>query len=130
MIFSQDWRFNVLGEVDSKIIALLNSVEKAIFIPKKVVNWIVCDAMLVAAYIFPTLAISHSRLYHATVELTGTHTRGQMVLDHLKMRENNATIIMEIQRNNYRRIISWTAGLKGIDMKNSNQMTLAPENDD
>ena len=90
---------------------LMNTVECAIFLPKGFIKWIVCDAMLVAAYCFQHLMITSQRLYHATVELTGTHTRGQMVLDHLRRNNENVLVIMDMHKENYQQIISWTGGL-------------------
>lgn len=107
----QDWRLNVLGKVDSKAIRLMNAVEDAILVAKGFVRWIVCDAVLVAAYCFPQLAITRSRLYHATVELTGTHTRAQMVLDHLRRNKENTCVILEIHKQHYKDVMSWTGGL-------------------
>lgn len=108
---------NVLGSTQTPFIELLNHVERAIFIPKGVERWLVCDAIVVAAYLFPDLTVKQSRLYHATVELSGTHTRGQMVIDHLKQQKNNAIIIMEVDGEQYKNIIAWTAGLEGVNME-------------
>uniref|UniRef100_A0A0K8VTS9 Inosine-uridine preferring nucleoside hydrolase n=1 Tax=Bactrocera latifrons TaxID=174628 RepID=A0A0K8VTS9_BACLA len=114
---SLDWRLNVLGTIQSPFIELLNLVERAIFIPKGIERWLVCDAVVVAAYLFPHLTVKQSRHYHATVELTGTHTRGQMVIDHLKQQKDNVNIIMEVDGDQYKNIIAWTAGLSGIDLE-------------
>ncbi|XP_061392928.1 pyrimidine-specific ribonucleoside hydrolase RihA-like [Musca vetustissima] len=111
MNLEMDWRLNILGKVDSKAIRLMNAVEEAILVSKGFVRWIVCDAVLVAAYCFPQLAITRSRLYHATVELNGTHTRGQMVLDHLRRNKENTCVILEIHKQHYKDIISWAGGL-------------------
>uniref|UniRef100_A0A1I8Q2G7 Inosine/uridine-preferring nucleoside hydrolase domain-containing protein n=1 Tax=Stomoxys calcitrans TaxID=35570 RepID=A0A1I8Q2G7_STOCA len=111
MNLEMDWRLNVLGKVDSKVIRLLNDVENAILVTKGFIRWIVCDAVLVAAYCFPQLAITRSRMYHATVELTGTHTRAQMVLDHLRRNKENTCVILEIHKQHYKDIISWAGGL-------------------
>lgn len=107
---------NVLGSIQSPFIELLNLVERAVFIPKGIERWLVCDAVVVAAYLFPHLTVKESRLYHATVELAGTHTRGQMVIDHLKQEKENALIIMDVNSEEYKKIIAWTAGLEGVNM--------------
>ncbi|XP_036317903.1 pyrimidine-specific ribonucleoside hydrolase RihB-like isoform X1 [Rhagoletis pomonella] len=112
-----DWRLNVLGTIKSDFIELMNLVECAIFIPKGLERWLVCDAVLVAVYLFPHLTVKQSQLYHATVELAGTHTRGQMVIDHLRQEKENAKIIMEVNGEGYKKIIAWTAGLKGVYME-------------
>lgn len=118
MNLNMDWRVNVLGKADTKAMQLMNKIEFAITIPKGFVKWIICDAILVAAYCFQNLAIAKQRPYHCTVELTGTHTRGQMVLDHKRINTENSRIIMEMHRDNYKRIISWTGGLvDDVDME-------------
>ncbi|TMW41412.1 hypothetical protein DOY81_013508 [Sarcophaga bullata] len=111
MNLSMDWRINELGKIETRAMQLMNTVECAIFLPKGFMKWIVCDAMLVAAYCFQHLMITSQRLYHATVELTGTHTRGQMVLDHLRRNNENVLVIMDMHKENYQQIISWTGGL-------------------
>lgn len=112
-----DWRLNTLGSVKSKAVELMNLTEIAILGPKAFPKWIVCDAILCAAFLFPEKLIARSRQYHATVELNGTYTRGQMVLDHLRRKELNARVIEEIHRENYRKVISWTAGLNGVEIE-------------
>lgn len=93
----------------------MNKVERAIFVPKNFVRWMSCDAFLVAAYLFPQFMIAKSRLYHATVELNGTHTFGQMVLNHSDRGHGDTTpnchIIMDLQKQHYKDIISWVGGL-------------------
>uniref|UniRef100_A0A1A9WCC1 IU_nuc_hydro domain-containing protein n=1 Tax=Glossina brevipalpis TaxID=37001 RepID=A0A1A9WCC1_9MUSC len=109
---SVDWRLNVLGSVNSEFIKLMNKVESAILIPKGFTEWIVCDAELVAAYILPQLIIANSRIYSASVELAGTDTRGQMVINHLiEKHVGNAEFITELHKEHFRRLISWTGGL-------------------
>ncbi|XP_061400345.1 nucleoside hydrolase-like [Musca vetustissima] len=113
MNYDADWRFEVLSKVDSKVMHLMNTVENSFLRPLDYAKWIICDAVLVAAFLFPEFIITRSRLYHATVELTGQHTRGQMVLDHKRKDEGNANVIMSIHTDNYRQIVAWTGGLVG-----------------
>ncbi|KNC20808.1 hypothetical protein FF38_11268 [Lucilia cuprina] len=118
MNLEMDWRINELGKVETKAMQLMNTAEYAVYLPKGLIKWIVCDAILVAAYCFQKLAIAKQRLYHATVELNGTHTRGQMVLDHLRKNRENAKVIMDMHKENYKQIISWTGGLiDDVDME-------------
>ncbi|XP_055911955.1 nucleoside hydrolase-like [Eupeodes corollae] len=111
-----DWRINTLGSVKSKTIELLNYVEKSILEPKGFTKWIVCDAILCAAFLYPEKLIVKGRQYHATTELNGKYTRGQMVLDHSRQKQSNVRIIEEIHKENYRKIISWAAGLPGVEI--------------
>ncbi|XP_059223349.1 pyrimidine-specific ribonucleoside hydrolase RihA [Stomoxys calcitrans] len=106
-----DWRFEVLGQVDSKAVRLMNAVENAFLRPLGYAKWIVCDAMAVVSFLFPNMTIVKSRLYHATIELAGRHTRGQMVLDHKRKDQGNTRVIMDLHKDNYRKILSWTGGL-------------------
>lgn len=101
----------VLGQVKSKAMRLMNAVEDAFLTPLNYPKWIICDAILVAVYLFPEFAITKSRLYHGTVELSGHHTRGQMVLDHKRKDEGNTRVIMHLHKDNYKQIISWMGGL-------------------
>ncbi|XP_017463251.1 PREDICTED: uncharacterized protein LOC108356663, partial [Rhagoletis zephyria] len=72
--FQQDWRLNVLGTIESPFVELLNRVERALLIPRGVKRWLVCDALAVAAYLFPHLVVTATQLHHADVELAGVHT--------------------------------------------------------
>ncbi|XP_036317906.1 inosine-uridine preferring nucleoside hydrolase-like [Rhagoletis pomonella] len=112
-----DWRLNVLGTIESPFVELLNRVERALLIPRGAKRWLVCDALAVAAYLFPHLVVTDTQLHHADVELAGVHTRGQMVIDHLNREQKNANIITEINVDHYQKIIAWTAGLRGIHME-------------
>uniref|UniRef100_A0A1I8MZ05 Inosine/uridine-preferring nucleoside hydrolase domain-containing protein n=2 Tax=Musca domestica TaxID=7370 RepID=A0A1I8MZ05_MUSDO len=111
MNFDASWRFEILSKVDSKIMHLMNTVENSFLRPLGYAKWIICDAVLVATFLFPDIVIAKSRLYHSTVELMGHHTRGQMVLDHKRKDEGNTRIIMSVHKDNYRQIIAWTGGL-------------------
>lgn len=55
----------------------------------------VCDAFLAAILLRPDL-IEKKTEHHATVELHGYETRGQVVLDHLKEMETNVTVVERI----------------------------------
>ncbi|XP_004535001.1 inosine-uridine preferring nucleoside hydrolase [Ceratitis capitata] len=112
-----DWRLNVLGATDSPFVQLLNRVESALLLPRGVKRWLVCDALAVAAYLFPHLVVKDNQLQHAAVELAGTHTRGQMVIDHLHREKKNANIITEIDIEHYHKIIAWTGGLRGVHVE-------------
>lgn len=82
----QKWRLDILGVEAAPLCAaieMLNDVEHAQWIPHGHKNWNPCDAMLVAAFLFGSQIIRKESKWHATVDLRGSQTRGQMVLDHL-----------------------------------------------
>ncbi|EDW48786.1 pyrimidine-specific ribonucleoside hydrolase RihA [Drosophila sechellia] len=120
-----DWRLNVLGAVDHPFIELLTRVERSMLEPRGFVKWISCDSLLTAAYLFPDAMIAEQRKYYATVELSGNHTRGQMVLDHLRGRKVdnihgkkiNVHIIRRLTSGaTFRTIIAWTGFLPNADI--------------
>ncbi|KAH8237471.1 hypothetical protein KR038_005974 [Drosophila bunnanda] len=119
-----DWRLNVLGAVQHPFMELLNRVERSMLEPRGFVKWISCDSLLTAAYLFPEAMIADQREYHAAVELSGVHTRGQMVLDHLRGRkvdaihgkESNVRVIRRLNGEPYRTIIAFTGFLPETDI--------------
>ncbi|XP_017966088.1 uncharacterized protein LOC108657939 [Drosophila navojoa] len=111
-----DWRLYELGKYAAvnkhHAIDLLNKVENAQY---EIDNWSPCDALLVAACLFDKQFIKKSSTWHATVDLTGTHTRGQMVLDHLrecKKFPENVRIIEFVDDDFFKYIVEWVAGLR------------------
>ncbi|XP_017115651.1 pyrimidine-specific ribonucleoside hydrolase RihA [Drosophila elegans] len=119
-----DWRLNVLGSVDHPFVELLTRVERTMMVPRGIKKWLNPDAALAATYLFPEAMIAEQLEYHATVELCGVHTRGQMVLDHLRGRrvdtihgkKNNVRIITHLNREPFRTIIAWTGFLPQADI--------------
>lgn len=91
----QKWRRNTLGKIRNPILELLNKAEEAIY-PETQELWWPCDAFLAAAFLYPEDMIKKKSDYHATVELHGSKTRGQMVLDHLYKTNPNAIIVEEV----------------------------------
>lgn len=55
-----------------------------------------CDAFLVAAFLRPDKIITKKSTHNAGIELHGSQTRGQIVLDHLKLKQENVILIEEI----------------------------------
>ncbi|XP_016991914.1 pyrimidine-specific ribonucleoside hydrolase RihA [Drosophila rhopaloa] len=119
-----DWRLNVLGSVDHPFVKLLTRVERSMLEPRGFQKWVSCDSLLTAAYLFPEAMIADQREYYATVELTGAHTRGQMVLDHLRGRKvdaihgkkNNVRVVRRLNGEPFRTIIAWTGFLNEADI--------------
>ncbi|XP_067640579.1 nucleoside hydrolase [Eurosta solidaginis] len=114
-VITLDWRFNVVGAGRHPFVQLMNHVEGNLFKGNK--RWLACDAMTVAAYIFPHLVVKEKQTHQAACELDGTHTRGQMVIDHLHEEKKNAIIITAVNVDHYQKIIAWTAGVGGLHME-------------
>ncbi|XP_032588881.1 pyrimidine-specific ribonucleoside hydrolase RihA isoform X2 [Drosophila mojavensis] len=111
-----DWRLYEFGKCATAhkhhAIDILNKVENSQY---EIDNWNPCDALLVAACLFDKQFIKKSSTWHATVDLTGTHTRGQMVLDHLrecKKFPENVRIIEFVDDEFFKHIVEWVAGLR------------------
>lgn len=62
-----------------------------------------------AVFLFPDKCIRTKKQYHATIELHGHHTRGQMVLDHLRKFKQNVTIIETIDGEEMKKILLFAA---------------------
>ncbi|XP_017840093.1 pyrimidine-specific ribonucleoside hydrolase RihA-like [Drosophila busckii] len=115
-----DWRWQVLGALQTDFVKLMNRAERKILIPRGFVNWLTCDLLLVAAYLFPSKVISQISEFYASVELNGAQTRGQMVLDHKKGKivddfhgkPVNLKIIQKVQAEHLKLIYNSTQQLK------------------
>jgi inosine-uridine nucleoside N-ribohydrolase len=101
---SSDWRRNVFGAKDNAAIQLLNEAEKQLS-RKNPKVWVPCDAFLVAAFLYPDTMITKKSTHNATVELHGSQTRGQIVLDHLKTKRDNVTIIEEVDPELFKQLL-------------------------
>lgn len=91
---------------------MLTKVESALWLPRGYKCWNPCDALLVAVWLFEEKFVLQESTWHATVDLTGTHTRGQMVLDHLKQLDENVRIIELVDVEVFKQIAEWVAGLR------------------
>ncbi|KAH8392978.1 hypothetical protein KR200_007208 [Drosophila serrata] len=117
---SIDWRLKEFAarakDAKHPAITMLNKVEAAQWLPttETYETWNPCDALVVAVWLFGDRFIRKHSTWHATVDLRGTHTRGQMVLDHLREREKhpeNVRIIEHVDAEFFKRICEWIAGL-------------------
>lgn len=114
---SLDWRLKVLGSHEHKAVQLLNEIEKTQYNKFDYVDWTVCDALLAAVFLFPNKCVKSESFWHASVELHGGLTRGQMVLDHLKANGSNVRIIEEINSEIFKQIALWSVDHKdSVDM--------------
>lgn len=95
----------MLDNTEDNNVQLLKEVEKISFRDRKYITPF--DALLTAAILFPEKCIKTKGEYHATVELQGNHTRGQMVLDH-RNSKCNVTVIECLDQEEFEKIIEWT----------------------
>lgn len=70
---------------------LFNEIDSVAY--KNFDSFVPCDAYLTAAFLFPKKCIRTKQQYHATIELQGVRTRGQVVIDHTHKNKSNVTII-------------------------------------
>lgn len=104
---------NILGEIANRITRFMNPIEEKCY--REFTEWVPCDAILAAIFLTKNTLIQKSSQWHATVELSGHHTRGQLVLDHLRKKNNNLTIIEKVNQEIFMEIMLWTAGHTNID---------------
>lgn len=88
---------------------LLNEPEIKVFQHNNCVKWNPCDAFVSAIFLQPEQIIRKSKNCHATVELSGNLTRGQVVIDHLNRNQKNITIVEQVDVENCKRLFLWTA---------------------
>lgn len=88
-----DWRFDVLGRIKNDFIEFMSPIEDKIYRQRGYKHWALCDALLIACILHPDAVIKRRARHHCTVELHGTHTRGQVVIDHY-LKENPANVDM------------------------------------
>lgn len=99
---SKKWRQDVLGNVPTKQASLMNVIEEAWLCrsnKRYEDQWVACDQLIVAVAI-DSNCVKTTEDFHATVELHGTSTRGQVVVDKRffhPLRENpNVTVVTEL----------------------------------
>lgn len=78
------------------------------FIWRNFQNYVPSDALLAAAILFPEKCITTKRQCHATVELHGQHTRGQMIVDHLGRIKHNVTLVESMDAEEIKNTLLWT----------------------
>lgn len=103
------WRMEELGALDNEITKMLNALDQVMYVERKKVHFRPCDAMLTAVFLCPEM-IQVEGDWHATVELQGKHTRGQLVLDHLKANKSNVRIVEKIDEELLKKLLLWTVG--------------------
>lgn len=93
---------------------LLNEAEIKVFRRNNCTKWNPCDAFITAVLLKPDQIIVKSKNCHATVELSGSLTRGQVVIDHLNRNQNNITIVERVDVEKCKQLFLWTAGCDNI----------------
>lgn len=114
-MFVQEWRIEELGKNQNRILKLLNEPELKVFLNNNCKVWNPCDAFVSAIFLKPDEIVRKSKKCHATVELSGKFTRGQVVIDHLNQNQDNITIIEQIDVDICKKLFLWTADHEGVD---------------
>lgn len=107
----------MLAKVNHKFIELLNPIEEKIFFSRGYEFWGICDALLIACILLPEKMIKESTQLHCTVELHGTHTRGQVVIDHLEKNTPNVKMIKRIDEQTCKDMLLWSVDEVEIDFE-------------
>ncbi|XP_024223068.1 pyrimidine-specific ribonucleoside hydrolase RihA isoform X2 [Bombus impatiens] len=116
---SHEWRRDVLGKMDKPCIQLINDIEYAYQKTRKrrFPNYITCDAILAAILLKPEIA-QNVVPYHADIELNGTRTRGQVVLDHLLLNEPNVLLIQDFDSESFKKLLIFSVDNLDYNMTN------------
>lgn len=96
-------------EIENPAFQLVTKAEQQIPYYNCTGFWETCDPLLVMAYLYPEEAVIKASQHNATVELRGIHTRGQLVLDHLKKNAHNVIIIESVNKKLFMDIMCETA---------------------
>ncbi|XP_050477155.1 pyrimidine-specific ribonucleoside hydrolase RihA-like isoform X2 [Bombus huntii] len=117
---SHEWRRDVLGKMDKPCIQLMNDIEYAYQKTRKrrFPNYITCDAILAAILLKPEIA-QNVVPYHADIELNGTRTRGQVVLDHLLLNEPNVLLIQDFDSESFKKLLIFSVDNLDYNMTNT-----------
>lgn len=111
----EDWRIKQLSSNDNKFTNFLNPIEIKAY--RGVLDWWTpCDNFLACCFINSKM-IQKMEKRHVTVELSGVHTRGQMVIDHLKQNQPNAFIIEQIDVELFKSFMLWICDHHVPDLK-------------
>lgn len=112
------WRFDVLGQVNSPIVKFMNPVEKVIDGASGDATWAPADMLLVSSMLNPKLVVKRAVNYNATVELNGSQTRGQVVIDRTRKSSadiKNANIIELVHKKGIQDMVLWAVDEKELD---------------
>lgn len=101
------WRLEEQGVLSNGTAKLLNALDHVMYTLPKRQFFKPCDAILTAVSLSPEVA-EVTTDWHASVELHGQHTRGQLVLDHLRKRTANVRIVEKVSAEAFKALLLWT----------------------
>ena len=105
-----DWRIAKLSSNNNPFTTLLDPIEIQAYTKRNILHrWTPCDNFLACCFIDPRM-ITKMEKWHVTVELSGNHTRGQMILDHRKENAANAFVIESIDTELFKKFMLWVCG--------------------
>ncbi|XP_043592644.1 pyrimidine-specific ribonucleoside hydrolase RihA-like isoform X2 [Bombus pyrosoma] len=116
---SHEWRKDILGKMDKPCIQLMNDIEYTYQKTRKrqFPNYITCDAILAGILLKPEIA-QNVVPYHADIELNGTRTRGQVVLDHLLSNQPNILLIQDFDSESFKKLLIFSVDNLDYNMTN------------
>lgn len=107
----------MLAKINHAFIEFMNPIEEKIFFSRGYEFWAICDALLIACILRPDKVIKKCTRQHCTVELQGTHTRGQVVIDHLEKNVPNMNMIEQLHEQACKDMILWAVDDVVIDFE-------------
>lgn len=102
----QGFRFGKMNSFGSDITNLMDIIEKDVHYFN---NFIPCDAFLIGCFGFPEM-IKELKQHHVQVELNGSISRGQMIIDHRREEVPNAHVIEEFDVEFFKNLLCWVCG--------------------
>lgn len=109
------WRFDVLGQVNSPIVKFMNPVDKSIDDVSGDTTWAPSDMLLVSYMLNPKAVVRRAADLNATIELHGSQTRGQVVIDHTNVQAiKNVHMIELVDKQGIQNMALWTVSGKQL----------------
>lgn len=102
----QDWLFNELLKLNGPNMDFFSKVERKCYADLE--HFGPCDAFVPAVMLFPE-CIRKKYDCHATVELHGRETRGQMCIGHVSTEKPNVTVIEYLHEDAVKKALIYTA---------------------
>lgn len=107
---TMDWRTRVLSN-GSTVTNFMDPIDKNGFD-----RFILCDTYAIVCFLLPQMILESSTC-NVKVELAGTITRGQMLLDHRQLVKSPvATIVEEIDVKLFKKFLLWICDHENIDL--------------
>lgn len=104
LVMNQTWRFETIVATNppNPILQILNPAERKALAEGD--TWKPCDLLVAMAFTNPEL-ITERKRYPGSVELAGTLTRGQLVLNHQKEGTGNIVVVDDMDHEGVERLI-------------------------